>query len=117
MYGSGWGTRYDPAKFGVLDEPEEPPDLVQIRIDRPSLKRESPPYTMDQATQELQSLLAIRRFLSLKPGVNFDPVTATFDGAFGPSTAQAVMDYQVSKGLTPDGLVGSATWTMLLDYN
>jgi N-acetylmuramoyl-L-alanine amidase/Putative peptidoglycan binding domain len=37
------------------------------------------------------------------------------DGDFGPKTHNAVMDYQRTKGLSVDGLVGEATWTALED--
>ncbi|MDF2548548.1 MAG: hypothetical protein K0R93_3446 [Anaerosolibacter sp.] len=36
------------------------------------------------------------------------------DGIFGESTRQAVMQFQRSKGLTPDGIVGPNTYTALL---
>ena len=38
--------------------------------------------------------------------------TGTPDGQFGPNTEQAVKEYQLSKGLDPDGIVGPATWAM-----
>ncbi|MFD0319149.1 glycoside hydrolase domain-containing protein [Streptomyces flavalbus] len=39
--------------------------------------------------------------------------TVTIDGIFGSGTTQAVRDYQSSRGLTSDGIVGSATWGAL----
>jgi hypothetical protein len=39
--------------------------------------------------------------------------TVTVDGVFGPGTTQAVRDYQSSRGLASDGIVGTATWDAL----
>ncbi|WP_230423797.1 N-acetylmuramoyl-L-alanine amidase [Streptomyces radicis] len=39
--------------------------------------------------------------------------TISVDGQFGPLTGQAVTDYQSSRGLDADGLVGPQTWTAL----
>ena len=36
------------------------------------------------------------------------------DGFFGPKTEEAVRKYQKNHGLTPDGVVGSKTWSSLL---
>ncbi len=39
----------------------------------------------------------------------------SIDGAFGPSTQTAVIDAQRTFGLTPDGVVGEATWNAIYD--
>ncbi|MFE2748840.1 peptidoglycan-binding protein [Streptomyces scopuliridis] len=39
--------------------------------------------------------------------------TVSIDGRFGPTTAQAVRDYQSGRGLTVDGIAGPATWSAL----
>ena len=36
------------------------------------------------------------------------------DGIFGPRTKSAVQDFQGSKGLSPDGIVGPLTWARLV---
>jgi peptidoglycan hydrolase-like protein with peptidoglycan-binding domain len=41
----------------------------------------------------------------------YDP--GSLDGKIGPRTRQAIKDYQKSKGLVPDGVVGPKTWTSL----
>ncbi|MEU0831202.1 peptidoglycan-binding protein [Streptomyces sp. NPDC005969] len=39
--------------------------------------------------------------------------TVNADGTFGPDTVTAVRTYQSDRGLPPDGIVGSGTWTAL----
>ncbi|MFD3762010.1 glycoside hydrolase domain-containing protein [Streptomyces sp. NPDC058622] len=39
--------------------------------------------------------------------------TVGIDGTFGPATEQAARDYQTSRGLGPDGIVGPGTWSAL----
>jgi len=41
----------------------------------------------------------------------FDP--GSLDGKLGPKTRQAIKDFQKSKGLVPDGVVGPKTWNSL----
>ena len=41
----------------------------------------------------------------------FDP--GKVDGKMGPRTRQAIKDFQKSKGLVPDGVVGPKTWNLL----
>jgi len=37
------------------------------------------------------------------------------DGHFGPQTEKHVIRFQLSNGLTADGIVGSQTWTLLVN--
>ncbi|MCY0923742.1 DUF1906 domain-containing protein [Streptomyces sp. H27-G5] len=39
--------------------------------------------------------------------------TVGIDGSFGPATERAARDYQTSRGLGPDGIVGPGTWSAL----
>ena len=45
-----------------------------------------------------------RKFLGCEPP----------DGDFGPATAASVLTFQSTRGLTPDGEIGSDTWSALL---
>ena len=40
---------------------------------------------------------------------------ATPDGSYGPMTTGAVRQFQETRGLSTDGLVGSETWRALVD--
>ena len=46
--------------------------------------------------------------------LNFKGQNLVVDGNFGPKTRDAVKDFQTSKGLTVDGIVGAETWTALI---
>ena len=52
---------------------------------------------------------AVQNLLKIKFGYNID-----VDGVFGPATANAVKNFQNSKGLTADGIVGPKTWFQLI---
>jgi hypothetical protein len=74
------------AAAAVVATPVPPPATVA----RPTIQRGS----------KGEAVALIQRFLGVKPA----------DGDFGPITEAAVKSYQRMKGLTPDGIVGSATW-------
>lgn len=69
------------------------------RIARPNLNLES----QGEAVTELQALLQLLGFYT-------GPIT----GRYGVLTQEAVQAFQTSAGLTPDGIVGPATWSRLL---
>jgi len=52
---------------------------------------------------------AVQKLLKDKFGYNL-----AVDGAFGPATNGAVMDFQTQNGLTVDGIVGPNTWKKLI---
>lgn len=54
----------------------------------------------------------LQRVFARSKVLGFDDV----DGVFGPQTEQAVKDFQQSNGLTPDGVVGSLTWSKVHPY-
>lgn len=108
------GTPLDPLSFGILVPGEGVP--VEVTVLRPVLRRESPPYTAKMPVKELQYLLSLRGFLDMTPGVNYNITNGQYDGKFGPSTETGVKRFQEFKGQNVDGVVGEATWKVLLDY-
>ncbi len=66
----------------------------------PSIAQNS---TLPQTVKTIQYLLQFRGY-----------TTVTADGAFGPGTNTAVKNFQTSKGLTSDGVVGASTWMALI---
>jgi LysM repeat protein len=54
---------------------------------------------------------AVRDLQTRLRNAGFDP--GAVDGIFGSRTHSAVIAFQRSRGLTPDGLVGVSTWTAL----
>src|SRR3990167_7857791 len=104
-FGPKWGVPYDPVTWGILGvTPPAPPPaqtLVTITVDRPVLRGGSE----GPAVWELQTALNLYGFT---PGV--------IDGKYGGNTVAAVIAFQISKGLTADGVAGRNTLTALMDY-
>jgi peptidoglycan hydrolase-like protein with peptidoglycan-binding domain len=60
---------------------------------------------------------ALQYFLSMAAQFQYDIPAPAIDGVFGAKTREAVVAYQQQAGLTPDGVVGPATWNSLYtDY-
>lgn len=70
------------------------------------LSRGSTPTVQDGSTGE--AVTRLQRALTAALGR-----TVSIDGVFGSGTAQAARDYQSSRGLGADGIVGPATWSAL----
>jgi peptidoglycan hydrolase-like protein with peptidoglycan-binding domain len=83
-----------PASDNGASEPA--PDTA---IDLPTLRQ----GMSGPAVSRIQETLKARGFY-----------TGPIDGAFGPMTETAVMDFQREAGLAADGVVGPATWSALL---
>lgn len=69
-----------------------------VYMNHPTLRRGS----SGDAVRELQGLL------------NQNDAALAVDGKFGNATYEALMGYQASHGLVPDGVCGAATWDSLL---
>lgn len=84
------GDRVLPAQ----DQPSPPPPTIT----RPTLRRGS-------SGSHVRSLQLRLKELDYNPGA--------VDGIFGSRTEQTVKDFQASRGLTADGIVGRQTWAAL----
>lgn len=88
--GSGW----DWARYKNLIDPAVPPALVWPVVQQGDIS---------EAVRTVQYLLR-----------QWGYSTVTADKNFGSGTLAAVKNFQLSKGLTGDGVVGNATWTQLV---
>ena len=77
------------------------PEVVEPALETVLLQLKNP-YMRGPEIEELQKALRRR---SYHPGA--------VDGVFGPQTENAVINYQLVTGLTPDGIVGPETATAL----
>ncbi|WFA08341.1 LysM peptidoglycan-binding domain-containing protein [Tissierella sp. Yu-01] len=70
-----------------------------------------PPSTSCPLLRQGNTGADVRDLQTRLRNVGFDP--GPIDGIFGPTTHAAVIAFQRSRGLVPDGLVGVLTWTAL----
>jgi peptidoglycan hydrolase-like protein with peptidoglycan-binding domain len=56
-----------------------------------------------------------QKFLSRDQGIKLDPDSMALDGIFGAGTRHGTSTYQVTKGLTPSGIVDSKTYEQAVE--
>jgi peptidoglycan hydrolase-like protein with peptidoglycan-binding domain len=76
-----------------------------LKSTKEARQKDSSKAEFKPTTKEIQTALK---------NAGFDP--GSFDGKIGPRTRQAIKDFQKSKGLVPDGVVGPKTWVNLSKY-
>ena len=91
--------------FALLLSPKEEAKALEIKYD-------SNMFCVDNAVAPLNNLLDIQTFLSCN-GFNPGPI----DGLSGSRTDNAIITFQQSVGLTPDGVVGPATKQAMRGYS
>lgn len=103
-----------PATPGPVPEPVPARDIgwTETLVENlPTLRRRDSLKNSKASERRLQGLLAAAGVLELARNVNGE---GRLDGKFGPSTEQAVRQFQGRQGLSVDGIVGPKTWTALL---
>jgi len=109
------GIPYDPVVLGIFTNTPGPrlPREDTIITKLPTLARMFPEDRLAyQDVRRVQALLAVEGFIDYGP-TNFDD-EAKPDGLFGPSTEQAVREFQAFLGLAATGVVDEDTWAALL---
>lgn len=95
-----WDEKFPVIQAALTAKAGQPESVGDGRTDR--LLSLAEPMLCGEDVRGVQRALAARGF------------TLTPDGRFGPQTAEAVAAFQRRAGLTPDGIVGSATRNALL---
>ncbi len=95
----------------IYDDPKQETDVLNFDH-LPIVKQTWPENRLPFVyAQRVQSLLAIEGFIDYGPNFAEDGEP---DGLFGPSTREAVVNFQRARGLTPDGVVDGKTWQALM---
>ena len=108
-----WDFDYDP--FGVLDsrDPIKVGDLIREKIWEASSNKPAvvqPPVERRVIRRgSVGSDVRLAQQLLTSAGFN----TQGTDGIFGPDTEKATINFQRSRQLWPDAVIGSATWSAL----
>ena len=90
-----------------LEETRRTKEILQSKKEyvskaKPARQADSSKAEFKPTAKEIQTALK---------NAGFDP--GSLDGKVGPRTRQAIKDFQKSKGLVPDGVVGPKTWNLL----
>ena len=93
------------ALMGKVVVPDTPDPVIPTQPSKPS----NPYPTLRVGTHSSAVKTAQQRLIAHDYSVG----SAGADGWFGESTLKAVKKFQSAKGLTVDGIIGSATWTAL----
>lgn len=96
---------------GYLDEATLS-QIGQLKKTKEALTKK---YTVSvkEAPQQ-KSIPSAKEIQTALKNAGFDP--GPVDGKIGPKTRQAIKEFQRSKGLTPDGVVGQKTWAEMTVY-
>lgn len=101
-----WGGRYvtikDAMHFEIMASPTELASGIDMGTGTPDEPTTWP--TIRKGSAQTKAVKALQKMLDID-----------VDGDFGQHTEAAVINYQLSHGLNPDGIVGPATWTALLN--
>jgi hypothetical protein len=106
-----WGGDYislkDAMHFEVIATPAELATGIDLGIGVPEEPTTWPTIRIGTANTR-----AVKKLQQLLNSAGFE---VEVDGDFGQRTQAAVLNYQASRGISTDGVVGPATWTLLLN--
>jgi len=101
--------KYQAAHGLVADGVVGPKTWAKLNASAPAPK----PPASTGATPTLKQGASGAAVKNLQTRLRAHGYNVSVDGAFGPATASAVKQFQSSKGLSADGIVGPKTWAAL----
>lgn len=115
-WGGDFTTFKDAHHFEIVASPTELTAGIDWTTVRAPRSRKDRPHTF-ATLQRGDSGPTVAKLQERLAAVGFNPLPPSGDGRaiFGPRTDKQVRAYQASRKLTVDGIVGSQTWTALLN--
>lgn len=128
-----WSGSYPDSGFRAYQGTADHHDHLHVELTREAAKSLTPEYVVGILTPKQPTSKLPRRVLYVKSGgrMNGEDVRRlqdglnrvfpsysrlTADGYYGPTTAQAIKDFQRRSGLEADGVVGPTTWAALARF-
>jgi len=88
-------------------------ESLEIELDKSRTSQSAVPKIKLPLAKDIKEFNISNVQTALK-NAGFDP--GVIDGKMGKKTKKAIVSFQKSQGLTPDGIIGNATWERLKEF-